>query len=168
MSLSVTNNSLYAHNGAVAYAYPIRGISIDGNLSDWPTGLMAYDIQKVELGEPIDGEKDLEAHFRIGYNIEQNSIYIAVTIIDQSTVFDTTSQATWNTQDGIELYLSTAHLKSGSPVIQYSQHGNQRLVSGAGGTWDDIDMVMVKTSFGRVYETHRVQYTVIPEKVLNI
>jgi len=150
--LFVKNNSLYAHNGAVAYAYPIKGISIDGKLSDWPTGLTAYAIQKVELGEPIDGEKDLEAHFRIGYNIEQSSIYIAVTIIDQSTVFDTTSQAAWNTQDGIELYFPTAHLKSGSPVIQYSQHGGQRLVSGPGGTWDDIEMMMVRTSFGRVYE----------------
>ena len=31
---------LHAHNGAIAYARPVTGISIDGKLGDWPVGLV--------------------------------------------------------------------------------------------------------------------------------
>ncbi len=29
----------HAHNGAVAIAVPVEGITVDGDLSDWPEGL---------------------------------------------------------------------------------------------------------------------------------
>ncbi|MDN5213315.1 serine hydrolase [Fulvivirgaceae bacterium BMA12] len=150
--LLLAGQSAFANNGAIAYAYPVKGISIDGRLSDWPQDLVLYPIQRIELGDPFSDQKDLEAYFRVGYNLAQKAIYLAVEVIDQSAVYDTTSQATWNSQDGIELYLDAAHVKSGSAVIQYSQHGDKRLVSGPGGSWDPIEMVMLKTDFGRVYE----------------
>jgi len=34
-----------AHNGAVAIAVPVEGITVDGDLSDWPEGMRKYSIQ---------------------------------------------------------------------------------------------------------------------------
>ncbi len=150
--LQTAGHSAFANNGAIAYAYPVKGISIDGLLSDWPQDLVLYPIQRIELGDPFSDQKDLEAYFRVGYNLAQKAIYLAVEVFDQSAVFDTTSGATWNTQDGIELYLDAAHVKSGSGVIQYSRHGDHRPVSDQEGAWNSIEMKMLKTDFGRVYE----------------
>ena len=38
---------LYGHSGAVAVAVPIAGITLDGDLSDWPEGM-----QTVGEGNP--------------------------------------------------------------------------------------------------------------------
>ncbi|HZI53448.1 MAG TPA: hypothetical protein VFD56_07090, partial [Chitinophagaceae bacterium] len=38
------NESLFAHNGSVAYAYPLGKIKVDGNFSDWPQDAMKYNI----------------------------------------------------------------------------------------------------------------------------
>lgn len=149
---SLSLQTLHGYNGAIAYAYPIDGISIDGNLGDWPSNLTRNPIARIELGAAFDGKEDFASNFRVGYNIDQRAIYIAVEVFDQSMVIDTSSGATWNTQDGIELYLDAAHIRSISPVIQFSQYGRQRFISGYRGSWDDIEMVMSETSFGRIYE----------------
>ena len=39
-----------AHNGAVAIAVPVVGITIDGDLSDWPEDMTRYPIQRFEYG----------------------------------------------------------------------------------------------------------------------
>ena len=36
-----------AHNGQTAYAIPISGITIDGNLEEWPEDLKKYPIEWV-------------------------------------------------------------------------------------------------------------------------
>ena len=58
----------YGQNGAVGIAYPARGITVDGDLSDWPKGLRDYPIDRIEFGDKLAGKDDLKAHFRIAYN----------------------------------------------------------------------------------------------------
>jgi hypothetical protein len=88
-----------AHNGAVAIALPVTGIVVDGDLSDWPEGMRRYPIALPEWVSPRDTE-DFEGSFRIGYDAQENALYVAVEVRDGSTVIDTTMGAPWNTQDG--------------------------------------------------------------------
>ncbi|MGI9542179.1 MAG: serine hydrolase domain-containing protein, partial [Cyclobacteriaceae bacterium] len=80
------------------------------------------------------------------------ALYLAVVVTDHSWVADTSAQANWNTQDGAELYLDLAHQATRSLATQYSQYGTERLTFGQQGNWDIIDMVMVMTDSGRIYE----------------
>ncbi len=41
-----------AHNGAMAIAEPVRGITIDGDLSDWPEGMATYTVGRAEALDP--------------------------------------------------------------------------------------------------------------------
>ena len=43
-------HSIHAHNGAVALAYPMEGIIVDGDLGDWPDSLPTYPIAFTEAG----------------------------------------------------------------------------------------------------------------------
>lgn len=40
-----------AHSGAVGLAYPLEGIVVDGDLSDWPADLKRYPIDRPEYGD---------------------------------------------------------------------------------------------------------------------
>ena len=104
------------HNGAVAIAVPVEGITIDGDLSDWPDGLVEYPIRRVEGGAPVHDDADLQGFFRIGYSEEENALYVAVDADDQSVVVDTSAAADWNTQDGCEVYLDVVHRKESGPM----------------------------------------------------
>ena len=44
-----------AHNGAVAIAVPVEGIAIDGDLSDWPEGLVRYPVALHVYGDKPEG-----------------------------------------------------------------------------------------------------------------
>ena len=114
----------HAHNGAVAIAVPIEGIMVDGDLSDWPEGMKEYPIERCEYGDkPVD-EEDFQGSFRIGYNEQENALYVAVEVQDESTVIDTTAEAAWDTQDGCEVYVDVEHGEKDSPAVQYVIFGN--------------------------------------------
>ena len=87
-----------AHNGAVAIAVPVEGIAVDGDLSDWPEDMSRYSIALSEHGDRPQDEEDFQGAFRIGYNAQENALYLAVEVEDESTVIDTTDM--WDTQDG--------------------------------------------------------------------
>ena len=71
-----------AHNGAVAIAVPVEGIVVDGDLSDWPEGMREYPIELPESGDkPVD-EEDFQGSFRIGFNEQENALYVAVGALD--------------------------------------------------------------------------------------
>ena len=40
--------SVSAHNEAMAIAVPLEGITLDGDLSDWPEGMRRYPIARPE------------------------------------------------------------------------------------------------------------------------
>ncbi|MEX0290691.1 MAG: serine hydrolase [Flavobacteriaceae bacterium] len=140
-------------NEVVAYIFPLeKQITVDGDLSDWPSDLTSYPIQNLELGDSLSTDNDYRGSFRIGYDLKRNEIFIGVEVQDQSLVKDTSENANWNTQDGAELYLDDEHLKSGSLLTQYSAYGEDRLTFGAKENWDNIEMKKQENSTTRVYE----------------
>jgi len=77
-----------AHNGRVALAYPVENITLDGDLSDWPTDFVSYAIDTPRGGDLPRDANDFEASFRVGYNLEENAFYLAVKMRDESMVLD--------------------------------------------------------------------------------
>ncbi|MBI2501733.1 MAG: SpoIIE family protein phosphatase [Candidatus Latescibacteria bacterium] len=73
-----------AHNGAVAIAVPVEGIKIDGDLSDWPEEIRRYPIEDLTWGDPPKDSLDFQGSFQVGYNVQENAVYIAVEIQDES------------------------------------------------------------------------------------
>ena len=100
---------LSAHNGWVATAVPISGITVDGDLSDWPAGMKQYPIEQALHGDLPQDRIDFEASFRIGYSEEENALYLAVEVADESTVIDTSLAATPFTRDGCVLLVDAMH-----------------------------------------------------------
>jgi len=58
-----------AHNGQAGVAYPLAGITVDGDLSDWPEGMRRYPILHNDDGDPTGGAGDFRGFFRVGYNV---------------------------------------------------------------------------------------------------
>jgi len=100
---------VHAHNGAVAIAVPLEGITIDGELDDWPERMKRYPIRLTRVGPgPVDAE-DFQATFRVGYHARENVLYLAVEVEDESTVIDTTTGAQWEPQDGLDIFIKGPH-----------------------------------------------------------
>jgi len=81
-----------AHNGKIALAYPVEGIVIDGDLSEWPEGIRIYPIREMVEGYgygrtdlngmDLDTSTDLSPEFMVGYSLEEQLIYVAVRVRD--------------------------------------------------------------------------------------
>ncbi len=152
-------NKSYGQNTSIAYAYPIDPIAIDGDLSDWPKQLTQYPIQEHLLPSRPDNEDDFTAHFRIGYNLDNQSLYLALEVIDDDYIRDTTENVAWNSQDGHELYIDALHAAMGSGVVSYLyskdlQHINKMVsdsvVAKAG--WEHIEVATRRQGTTTVYE----------------
>jgi CubicO group peptidase (beta-lactamase class C family) len=143
----------YGQNGALGTAYPVKEITIDGDLSDWPKGLQTFPIERIEFGDKLGGKDDLKAHFRIAYNVRERAIFIAVVVQDDSVVPDGPGEALWNTQDSCELFIDAAHAGNGSPVVQYARYGNQnRVVGPAEASEKTMKVAVARTDSQIVYE----------------
>ena len=111
-----------AHNGAVALAYPVRGIVVDGDFSDWPEHLPRYPIALPELGAtPLD-EGDFKASLRAAYDVAEDALYFAVEVQDESIVVDTSATWGWDKEDGCEVYLDLDH-EPQSTATQFTLRG---------------------------------------------
>jgi CubicO group peptidase (beta-lactamase class C family) len=143
----------YGQNGAVGIAHPAKGITVDGDLSDWPKGLQTYPIERIESGDKLGGEDDLKAHFRIAYNAGEHALYVAVEVRDDSIVLDGPGEPLWNAQDSCELFIDPAHAGSGSPVTQYARYGTQnRIVGPVEGSEKTMKVAVARTDSRIVYE----------------
>ncbi|MBI2505208.1 MAG: SpoIIE family protein phosphatase [Candidatus Latescibacteria bacterium] len=98
-----------AHNGAVALAMPVEGITIDGDLSDWPQGMRRYPILAVTYGDRLKNTADLKASVRFGYNPREQALYLGIEVEDDSVVEKAQGALDYNTQDGCEVWLNAAH-----------------------------------------------------------
>lgn len=145
-------NKIIITKDAIAYAIPLDEITLDGDLSEWPKDMAKYQIINTELGKAPKNKEDFQGNFRIGYNMEQNEVYIAMEIIDESMVFESSDQSFWDNQDGLELYINEKSLKSGSPVTQYSEYGEDRNAYGERRTWSNVEMAKNKTGNGKTVE----------------
>jgi hypothetical protein len=94
-------------------AVPLRGITIDGKLDDWPAQMEEHPIlhhKQVYGSTDIDDEdltisSDLSPHFMVGYAPHDNLIYLGVRVRDDIlTVGQLFSQT-----DGCEVYVDGDH-----------------------------------------------------------
>ncbi len=114
-----------AHNGTNGLSLPVQGITLDGDLGDWPAGLPRYSISAKGEGAEASGPADLNAWFRLGYNIGENALYAAVEVEDDSILRDPPAGVTpfYNTQDGCEIYVDLHSLRAPQPPTQFYSWG---------------------------------------------
>ena len=115
---------IQAHNGAVAIAVPVEGITVDGDLSDWPEGLAQYPIEMSAFGALMRDRDDLAASFRVGHGLRTGHLYVGVETVDQSTVVDAMHPDHWWTQDGCEVFLAASHSDAPHQYVLYG--GSER------------------------------------------
>ncbi len=105
-------NTCHADNGQVALAFPISDVIIDGDLEDWPAGMTVHPISLDYFGNEEINKDDFWASYRVGYNVENQSIYLAVEVQDESEFAD--SENPWNQQDSAIAYIDPSHSPHGS------------------------------------------------------
>ena len=157
--LFLFSTAIRAHNGSVAYAYPLNRIIIDGDFSDWPKDLMKYRIDRhLSEGKPKDAA-DFSGFFQLGYRLDTRSLYIAFTVTDNDFVEDSTENVRWNTQDGLELSIDARHLMSGSGVASFMYSKKLRNTNNAfydpfakNASWDRVEVAMTTKGSVRFYE----------------
>jgi len=110
----------------------VQDIAIDGDLSDWPADLSRYPIELTEYGHTPTSAVDLQASFRAAYDIDANSLYIAVEVEDESTVIDTTGVVIWDANDGCEIIIDAAHGGQGSTPVQFYIYGDRTSLTAHG------------------------------------
>src|SRR4030095_12555707 len=110
---------LFAHNGKVAYAYPLEKITVDGDLSDWPQNATKYFIQTEFSDSKPKSSSDFSGFFQVGYRMDNRSMYIAFTITEDIFVEDLSDTVRWNTQDCLELAIDARHILHGSGVASF-------------------------------------------------
>lgn len=121
---------LQADNGALVFVAPLDGVTIDGDLSDWPPSLPAYSIRHVGYGQKPDTKADASATFRVGFDTVGRQICIAVDVSDDSTVNDDTA---WNSGDNCAIFFHWDNSAEHSDVQTFGHHGPGILELATGG-----------------------------------
>jgi hypothetical protein len=102
--------AVLSHTGDMALAVPLHGIVVDGDLSDWPEGMRQYAIDGAFSENPLFVSGDLKGVFRVGYNTEENALFFAVEVEDDSVIPESADHTLeWNTQETCEIYLQVSH-----------------------------------------------------------
>ena len=107
----------------LALALPISGITVDGDLSDWPREMPALPIRNEfgiygptdTEGTDLDTSEDLSPSFRVGYDPQEQLLYVAVEVRDDVLY----QAATVDRTDACEIYVSGLYGDDHSP-IQYA------------------------------------------------
>ena len=107
----------------LALALPISGITVDGDLSDWPREMPALPIRNEfgiygptdTEGTDLDTSEDLSPSFRVGYDPEEQLLYVAVEVRDDVLY----QAASVGRTDACEIYVSGLQGNDQSP-IQYA------------------------------------------------
>ena len=139
-----------AEPGKVALAFPVEGIALDGDLSDWPSGAIRYHLRQWGDGAPLKGVQDLAGYFFIGYDETENALYVGVDVRDDSVVRQGDQGNEWNRNDGCELYLF-GHMPGEEDPTQYRIWGEDRGTYGPG-SFDAAEVAAAVGPEGHVYE----------------
>lgn len=139
----------HAHNGAIAFAYPMETISVDADLSDWPADLQKYPISFYQFGFKPDSPDDIRGHFMIGYNQELQEIYIGVEMRDDSYIRNRENPEYW-AHDMQVLYIDPQHKTQSTGVFALEVNEYFRKIVDQELNWDPFvlqaswEMVEVK------------------------
>ncbi len=101
----------------------LSGITIDGDLNDWPAALPRYPINHLHVLPPYYGSNgleganlmtspDLSAAFSVGYDPKENLVYLAVIVRDDMHVVG--HDGFWDT-DAVEVYVDGRHSEDSVP-----------------------------------------------------
>lgn len=155
----LNSRQLMAHNGTIAYAYPLNKIVIDGDFNDWPKNIMLYKLGINASDTKPQNDADFSGFFRIGYDAENHSVYMALQVTDDDFIEDTTDNVRWNTQDGLELYLDARHLPFGSGVASFMYSKKLRNTNNAyydpfakDANWNIMEVAFIQKGNTRYYE----------------
>ena len=140
----------HAHNGSVAIAAPVEGITVDGDLSDWPEGMRAYPIALLAQGDRLDNERDFQGILRIGYDEEGHALCLAVEVRDESVVVGGTRAAPGRGQDGCRVWVDGAHTGEAQESYYVSASGARLLATAADTTVARV--AVQRTAHGTQYE----------------
>ncbi len=135
--LILNSNLGLANNGERAVAYPVENLQIDGNLSDWPENASKYTISRSQNRFSPTDKSDFSAYFQVGYNLKEESIYIAVTVTDDLHVIESDTYSTHLNQDAHLLYLDLQHSLEGSGVAMYALTNNSLRLVNNHLSWDN-------------------------------
>lgn len=129
----------YGHNGKIAFAYPIAKIKIDGKLNDWPKSVERYEIDNF-----LGASADTKAFFRIGYNLSNQNLFIAVEVMDGSNVrSNSNNDIWWNPEDRQILYLDFDHDPNrGSGVVGIAASQSGHVIRRVFNDWDPFNSVL--------------------------
>jgi len=103
--------AVLSHNGGITVtAVLVKGIVVDGQLDDWPSEIewhllslnsKAYGPTDLDA-QDLRISSDLAARFAVGYNLEENLIYLTIRVQDDALVYS--PKDPWHT-DVCEIYL---------------------------------------------------------------
>ncbi len=148
-SLWILFQGSYAHNGAIAYAYPMESIKVDADLSDWPSALKKYPISFYQYGFKPESENDIRGYFVIGYNQQLQEVYIAVEMEDDFYIRNEENPQYW-AHDMQVLYIDPQHQTESTGVFALEVNEYFRKIVDHEVNWDPFvlnaswDMVEVK------------------------
>lgn len=98
-----------------AFAFPIENITIDGNFNDWDEENLHW-YKMVHYHEyDKQSNEDFSVQFATAYNEKQQSVYIAVRVLDDEFVSDPTDG-----EDYMLLYLDICHDINGGSSAYYT------------------------------------------------
>lgn len=141
-----------AHNGAVTVGVPVEGIVVDGDLSDWPDGLVWNRLHFLTRDLPEDSN-DLQGRFAVGYSVEENALYVTVEVQDESLVLEA-GNLQWDSVDGCELYVDVGHSEEDVSVGQY------RITGTVPGIYSDVRREDFRVAAQRDAGEHRYEWRV--------
>ena len=98
-----------AHNGRAFIATPVSGITIDGDLSDWPSEMASHPISIAYLFDGKPETDDFTGRFRVACNYAENSIYVSVSAKDDAVILERVAGPAWSSRDAAEMFLVLEH-----------------------------------------------------------
>ena len=158
--LLILPHSTQAHNGAVAIAVAVDRITIDGDLSEWPEGMVKYPISVLGHGDYPGAEEDFQGWFRIGYSALENALYMAVETRDESAVVDTSEDATWYNRDGCVVHVDIAHEEENATPAVYAEVAGR----GPAAPYGSAQVTEMDVAVQRTESTHRYEWRIDVQK----
>ncbi|MEO0339353.1 MAG: serine hydrolase [Bacteroidota bacterium] len=120
----------------IAPAYPLSGITIDGELSDWPQKVRSYPIANRLWGDDAASAEDYSGSFKVGYSQAENALYIAVKITDEEQVEN--ENPAFNNQDTYTFYINEQYKMKGSGIVRYTVAENFKDATDPAQHWDPL------------------------------